>query len=915
MKTTNEFKKKSQTTTIRGIIVSHTHWDRAWYLPFQSFRHRLVRMIDELITVLENDANFRAFTLDGQTILLEDYLEIRPDQKPRLQQLIQSGRILIGPWYTMPDLFLVSGEAVIRNLQEGRNWCQEFGNYMAVGYLPDPFGHFAQMPQILQGFEIDSYLFMRGLDAETKDSHGAIFNWQAPDGSTVLAIYEREGYFPAGALGHNSVFGRFEGDTASLDLAQQQVEQVLDTMLPLQAEETVLLSNGFDHMPVQKEIPRILTQLNERLEGIELTQGTIPEFVKTIKSENQPHQIYQGDLIGNADQPILASVYSTRMYLKQQNHIAQRLLSSYAEPISAWLDALGWGNDARPFLHHAWRLLLKNHPHDDICGCSVDGVHEDGESRFRQIEQIGEAVLAEQLETLLQQGFVAPQQTGNDTSDVFVWNPHPWEATYTVETTIYFPNPDGEWGEPLPPLALAGCDGQGNAIAVNVVNTEAPRARSRYLETTWGRRYDIQFTVTVPPLGYQLVHVYQRLEQAVISDQANQSLPEKTTDRELVLENERYRVAVADNCLTLTEKTTDTTFSEFLQLEYQPDAGDTYSFSPVPEFEPNLAALETATVHPHKSDTLQLTYSLTVPKGYSAKTGGFGEDTLTFTVDITLTPHASVGIEINYENTVENTRIRALLPIGFSTNQSLADGHFRLVSRKKPSLRTPESHPQRYQTYPGELDYPTHHQGDFVLFPGDNYQVWVANRGLPEYEVLGDQVAITLLRAVGYLSVGKSRIRPCQAGPSVPTPGAQCQREMNAELAYGIAPLDQQTVIRYAREFAHPAWAREMPYLPYIQGRGELSRYGSLCAIDNTTIILSALKPAAEPGRLVLRLYNETEQEQEATVNFGVGVSSYCETNLLEHWNQETENAISNNRISVQFHSHEIKTLLLQSTN
>ncbi|MFB6275970.1 MAG: alpha-mannosidase [Halothece sp.] len=904
MKTTNNLKKQSQTKTIQGIIVSHTHWDRAWYLPFQSFRHRLVRMIDELITVLESDVNFRAFTLDGQTILLEDYLEIRPDQKSRLKQLIQSGRILIGPWYTMPDLFLVSGEAVIRNLQEGRNWCQEFGNYMAVGYLPDPFGHFAQMPQILQGFEIDNYLFMRGLDAETKDSHGAIFNWQAPDGSTVLAIYEREGYFPAGSLGHNSVFGRFEGDTASLDLAQQQVEQVLDTMLPLQAEETVLLSNGFDHMPVQKEIPTVLTQLNDRLDGIELTQGTIPEFVEAIKAENQPHQTYQGDLIGNADQPILASVYSTRMYLKQQNHIAQRLLSSYAEPMSAWLDALGWGNDARPFLHHAWRLLLKNHPHDDICGCSVDGVHEDGEYRFRQIEQIGEAVLVEQLETLLKQGFVPPQQTGDYTSDVFVWNPHPWEAIYTVETTIYFPNPDGEWGEPLPPLALAGCDGQGNAITMNVLNTEAPRARSRYLETTWGRRYDIQFTVTVPPLGYQLVHVYQ----------TTQSLPETTPDQDLVLENERYRVAVADNRVTLTEKTTNTTFSDFLQLEYQPDAGDTYSFSPVPEFEPRLAALETATVYRHKTDTLQLTYSLTVPQGYRAETGVFGEDTLKFTVDLTLTPHASVGIAINYENTVENARIRALLPIGFSTNQSLADGHFRLVPREKPDLRTPESHPQRYQTYPGELDYPTHHQGDFVLFPGDNYQVWVANRGLPEYEVVGDQVAITLLRAVGYLSVGKGRIRPCQAGPSVPTPGAQCQREMNAELAYGIAPLDQQTIIRYAREFAHPAWVREMPYLPYIPSRGNLSRYGSLCAIDNPAIILSALKPGEEPGTLVLRLYNETEQEQEATVNLGVGVGSYCETNLLEHWNEDTQTVISDNQVSVHLHPHEIKTLLLQAS-
>ena len=883
--------------TVQGIVVSHTHWDRAWYLPFQSFRYRLVRMIDDLIETLETDPNFYAFTLDGQTILLEDYLEICPEKETRLQNLIQSGRILIGPWFTMPDLFLVSGEAVIRNLQEGRKWCQKFGNYMAVGYLPDPFGHFAQMPQILQGFGIDSYIFMRGLDAETKATHGAIFNWKSPDGSIVLGIYEREGYFPLGSLGHGSVFGRFDGQKENIDLAKKKVEQALETMLPLQAETTVLLSNGFDHLPVQKNIPSLLSQLNETLEGIELTHGTIPEFVDRIKAENQPHQTYEGDLVGNVDQPILASVYSTRMYLKQQNHSAQQLLSRYVEPMSVWLESFGLGNNVRSFLSHGWRLLLKNHAHDDICGCSVDEVHEDDEFRFRQVEQIGDSILVELMEMLLKKGWVSPQETGEHSTDVFVFNPHPWEATYEVETSVYFPNPDGEWGQPLPPLQLAGCDGYGNPIKIIVLDTVAPKVRSNYLETTWGRRYDLKFSVTLPPLGYQLIHIYQDSEP----------LPEKNTTNP-VLENQRYQLLVENNSVTLTEKETNTTFSDFLQLEYQIDDGDTYSFSPVREFQPIWGTLESATIHPQKTDTLQVTYTLIVPKGFDRTKGVYGEVTLNITVDLTLTPHASVGIQINYESTVENARIRVVLPLGFTTKQSLADGHFRLVSREKPTLRTPESDPQRYQTYPGELDYPTHHQGDFVLFTGEKYQVWVANRGLPEYEVMGDQIAITLNRAVGYLSVGKGRIRPCQAGPSVPTIGAQCKRKITAELAYGIATFDQETVIRYAREYSHPAWVREMPYLPCVDSTGELPRFGSLCAIDNRNIILSALKPADEEGRFVLRLYNQTEQRQQTTIKFGFPIHSYCETNLLEQWKETEEKP--DNGINLEFSPHQIKTVL-----
>ncbi|MFZ5951278.1 MAG: glycoside hydrolase, partial [Candidatus Rifleibacteriota bacterium] len=142
----------------RGFVISHTHWDRAWYLPFQAYRLRLVRMIDDLLELLESDDSFKCFTLDGQTVLLEDYLEIRPQNLVRLQKLVQASRLFIGPWYTLPDLFIPCGESVIRNLQLGLNIAREFGEPMKIGYLPDPFGHFAQLPQILQGFDISSFI-------------------------------------------------------------------------------------------------------------------------------------------------------------------------------------------------------------------------------------------------------------------------------------------------------------------------------------------------------------------------------------------------------------------------------------------------------------------------------------------------------------------------------------------------------------------------------------------------------------------------------------------------------------------------------------------------------------------------------------------------------------------------------------
>ncbi|ERN40965.1 alpha-mannosidase [Rubidibacter lacunae KORDI 51-2] len=891
----------------RGFVVSHTHWDRAWYLPFQSFRFRLVRAIDSLLVLLDRDRGFRAFALDGQTVLLEDYLEIRPERASHLQEYVKSGRLSVGPWYTMPDLFLASGEAIVRNLQIGQRLAEQFGGSLAIGYAPDPFGHFAQIPQILRGFGIDTYIFMRGLDAATKKTHGAVFDWAAPDGSTVTAVYQREGYFPMGALGHPSVFGRFEGHKPDMALAEERVRGAIATMAPLQRESALLLSNGFDHMPPQPELPHLLARLNADLDEIELEHATLSEFTDALQQERGERQVYRGDLLGNADQPILSSVYSTRMYLKQQNHRSQQLLVQYVEPFSVWMQAMGLGADIRPFWERAWKLLLQNHPHDDICGCSVDAVHDDAEYRTRQIEQIADAILVEHLERLQQFGFAAPAQTASRGSDVWVFNPHPHQQRYRVITNVLFPNPDGEWGEPPPERQLIGCDGDGRTLNVAVLNSEAPVVRSRYLETTWGRRYDATFVVNVPPLGYQLVRLNEL--DAPIAPAVEPPSP--------VLENASYRVEVVGDRVELTEKETGTFFPNVLQFEYQLDRGDTYSFGPAPECGPWWATLMGASWHPQRCDLLQLRYALDVPLSADADT----TTNLELNVWLELDETRSLAVTVMYENCARDGRLRAVFPVGFATDTSLADGHFRLAERCKPPQRTPESDPECYGTYPGELDYPTHHQGDFVLVEGATHRVWIANRGLPEYELLdpeGDtRVAVTLHRAVGYLSVGGGRIRPCQAGPSVPTPGAQCLRSLRAELAFGVGTIAREIAIRCARAFAHPAWVREMPYLPYVKGDAEtrLPRSGTLLRSENPWILLSALKPTEHDQICVLRVCNLSDRLQTARLQLGFPAAAYCRTTLYETWDESSAQLLSENRIELVLEPYQIASLAIALGN
>ncbi|MCJ7723808.1 MAG: hypothetical protein MUP03_06715, partial [Anaerolineales bacterium] len=108
-------------------LISHTHWDREWYLTFQQFRLKLVHLIDGLLEILESDREYRHFMLDGQTIVLDDYLVMRPEREAALRGHIRTGRILVGPWHILPDEFLVSPEATIRNLLEGERTARRYG--------------------------------------------------------------------------------------------------------------------------------------------------------------------------------------------------------------------------------------------------------------------------------------------------------------------------------------------------------------------------------------------------------------------------------------------------------------------------------------------------------------------------------------------------------------------------------------------------------------------------------------------------------------------------------------------------------------------------------------------------------------------------------------------------------------------
>jgi alpha-mannosidase len=340
------------------------------------FRLRLGAVIDGVLDTLEADPAFHSFTLDGQGIVLEDYADVRPDNVGRLRELLAAGRLEAGPWYVLPDEILVGSEALVRNLLLGRRVCRRFGvEPTEAGYEPDSFGHPAQLPQILAGFGLRTFLFSRGL-GDQLDDVGVVFRWQAAGAEVVACQF----------LPHYDNFARLTTAEDAADRVAAIIER-FGPLLERAGQSTIVLANGSDHLPVQPQLPEICREL-----GPAFRIGRFSDF----EPETGALPTYEGELVGSRLQNILRGVNSARMYLKQANERAERRLLG-TETVAA-LRAL---RDDSRFPHEdirlAWRDLLRNHPHDSICGCSCDEVHRDMVVRYEQLDRTLDIVEREAL--------------------------------------------------------------------------------------------------------------------------------------------------------------------------------------------------------------------------------------------------------------------------------------------------------------------------------------------------------------------------------------------------------------------------------------------------------------------------------------------------------------------------------------
>ena len=371
-------------------LVFSSHWDREWYLPFQKFRGKLVSMLDTVLASLES-GSLPAYQMDGQFIPVEDYIEIRPDKEVLLRRLVAEGRFKVGPWYNLPDEFLVSGESLVRNFLLGMKRSEEFGASSKVGWLCDIFGHNSQMPQVLSRLGMDNAILWRGIDTSVSNP----FHWRSPDGTGILVHrFPIDGYCD---FGFNVRKTNVPDERPGIDAMVENAAEYLLKSQQATMARSLLWFDGGDHMEFDPALLEVVGKIN-MLAGREVVKvSTLDDFITALHSEmagSSSCTNVAGELRVPAAMDtrgwLIPGVGSSRIPLKQANHAGETILTLWAEPWCAAASfALGLEYPARA-LELAWEYLLKNHPHDSICGCSPDETHAAMPYRFDQSRQIAE---------------------------------------------------------------------------------------------------------------------------------------------------------------------------------------------------------------------------------------------------------------------------------------------------------------------------------------------------------------------------------------------------------------------------------------------------------------------------------------------------------------------------------------------
>lgn len=915
---------------IREIhVVANTHWDREFRDSFEKTRAKLVAMMDGALDLLGRDPAYASFTLDGQAIVAEDYLEMRPERRDLLARLLRERRLFLGPWFTLPDAMNIGAEPIVRNLLLGRRVVRALGGEpMRAGYIPANWGQPGQIPQILRGFGIPTALIYRGISPHECPSE---FVWRSPDGSEVLAhrfarLARYNWYYavhrPAtrgvdwldkdhrladsaeapvrSADGLARGAANFALLAPAVKLHPERVADAVRHLLALEAGDSstglFLAMHGHDLSAPHPLDPEVVRLAQEALPGVKILMSNLEDFMDRVAQELDRARavVLTGERRMNLKEGfwtyLLPGTVSVRPPLKVLNFEVETALALVAEPLAslAWAHGMPW--PARE-LERAWRFLLTNHTHDAVAGCAPDAVTDDVAHRARQALDLAD-VVAERAMGHIARRLAAPD--GAQAGAVLVaFNTLPFERTELLEVEVAMPQEVEE-------QALAVRDAQGEVCLSEEISLQPD---SLFVDSPW----DVPTIAHVNTATMLVQARLPALGHTVLTVAPADSLPEAEEESlapgPRTLDNGLLRLEIErDGTASLLHRATGRKYSGLGRF-LDEDAAGTFWWPARLERPLDILSGDEAVVEVVEagslSATLRVAQTMTIPRE-AVREERRSQQTAVMPIETLWTLRRGdplVRVEVSLVNPARDHRLRVLFPTLLKTDHVSAGAHFDVVRR-------PIAHPDCsgwvepfHGTAPmqGFVDLSDGEAG-FALIP----------HGLLEYEVFDDSertLALTLFRSLPIrLAVSEEKKEV------LPDRGPLCLGPLSFRFALLPHAGDHLAGAcwREAQRFNTPVRVVQVVPVP----GGDQPAEASLLAADNPRVVVTAVTRAESEERLLVRLFNPGDAEETVTLRFGLPIAAACRARLDETVEGDLES--QGTAATLRLGPHRIETVLVR---
>ncbi len=898
--------------TKNAHIIPHSHWDREWRYPLWENRSFLVDFMDELLETLNENPDYRQFLMDGQSVILEDYLLMRPEKRDLVEKYVKEGRITAGPWYTLPDLYPIDGECLIRNLMKGYRVSAKLGKTMKVAYTSFGWGQISQFPQIYLGFGIDFCFTAKRVTS--KRAPKCEFWWASPDGSKILTTRLGEGgrhkmfesvlvqmrcgrttddnwhmkWEEAGLIYHKAnpdeitEYHRFSKPGFFEIGLKENLQDCWAANDESMSETERLFLCGCDFSGANSDFAKVIEEGN-KLVDYNLKMSTVEEYIEAFKktADIQNAVTVDGELREGPSAACSGNALATRLYLKQMNKKLQNLLIYTAEPLGASMLSAGEEYDST-FFEHAWEYTLKSHPHDSINGVTQDSTANDVVGRLNQALSLTDVAYRRAMMKLIRR----MDLSGYNDSDllVAVYNPLPFARNEIIKVLIDVPKENNIWE-----LKITDNDGnemKNQRVSIEDISVPVHDQNLRPAPFRADRHVVYMETGTLPAGGFKIYKIETKTPLIGRNFVCSPQLQKVLTGNEIskvsgVLENEYLKVSVNTNgTVRIEEKESGRVYDN---MHFFEDTGEAGSYWINQEPDNNRVYYSTAQgakVWTENNGELSATLGIEVkmelpecaerPEDYRiAKTKRSDtEKVLKIRSFITLKKgEKKVDVKVEIDNNIKDHRLRAVYPTGIKADYSYAHGHFTVD--KRPIVKTADgAYEPDMQTLPMQT---------FVDIADEKAGVAFINNSLTEFEAKEDgSVFLTLLRSVRNTICTEMRVGSCYPDQE----GGQCIGMQYAE--YSIYPhsgnWEEAAVFEQAEKF------NITPCAVQISGcsKGDIAPGTSFFEVENKKLVISAFKKAEDRNSIIMRLYNPTDNEVISKINLYATPKKCYVTNLNE---------------------------------